>query len=211
MYKYGVRTNKKKNKIIPEINNISSTPVENIKISLPKNLTPKQAMFVIEYLKDLNGTQAAIRAGYSEHTAQEIGSENLSKPIIHNEIQKQMKYRAERTLITADYILTSIKEVAERCLQRKPVMTFDYEDKCMKQEKVMVENEDGTTTEEGVWEFDSAGANKALENLARNQKLLTDKTETGNLDGTNFEPPIINEVFVESKEEAQTLLDKNGE
>ena len=35
----------------------------------PSGLTPRQARFVKEYLVDLNGTQAAIRAGYSSHTA----------------------------------------------------------------------------------------------------------------------------------------------
>ena len=48
-------------------------------------------------------------------------------------------------------------------MQRKPVMKFDYEDKCMKQVKVEKENGE----EVGLWEFDSAGANKALENLAK--------------------------------------------
>ncbi len=42
------------------------------------NLTPKQQRFVEEYLIDLNATQAAIRAGYSEKTANEIGAENLA-------------------------------------------------------------------------------------------------------------------------------------
>ena len=45
-------------------------------------LTPKQAAFVAEYVKDGNATQAAIRAGYSEKTAYSIGNENLSKPEI---------------------------------------------------------------------------------------------------------------------------------
>ena len=94
-------------------------------------LTPKQSMFVIEYLKDLNATQAAIRAGYSEDTARAIGCENLTKPNIAAAIDKQMEYRAQRTLITADYILTSMQEVSERCLQRKPVMKFNYDKKCL--------------------------------------------------------------------------------
>lgn len=45
-------------------------------------LTPKQQRFVAEYAIDLNATQAAIRAGYSEKTARAIGSENLTKPDI---------------------------------------------------------------------------------------------------------------------------------
>ena len=44
-----------------------------------KVLTPRQARFVEEYLKDLNGTQAAIRAGYSAKTANEQAAQTLSK------------------------------------------------------------------------------------------------------------------------------------
>ena len=44
--------------------------------------TPKQALFVQEYLKDQNGARAAIAAGYSERTARQTASENLTKPNI---------------------------------------------------------------------------------------------------------------------------------
>jgi phage terminase small subunit len=52
-----------------------------------KKLTAKQEMFCREYLIDLNGTQAAIRAGYSENAANEIAAENLAKPSIKNTSQ----------------------------------------------------------------------------------------------------------------------------
>lgn len=48
----------------------------------PDNLTDKQWAFVLEYPKDWNATQAAIRAGYSKNTAGVIGFENLTKPNI---------------------------------------------------------------------------------------------------------------------------------
>lgn len=166
-------------------------------------LTPRQAMFVVEYLKDSNATQAAIRAGYSEEAAGQIGYDNLQKPHIIKAVNIQLEARARRTLITADKILADIDAVAQRCMQAEPVMYFDKVEGEWKQLK------DGDKNP--VYQFDSAGANKALENLARNQKLLTDKTEIGNLDGTNLQPPVIHEVFVESTEEAQKLLEKNGE
>ena len=50
-------------------------------------LNNKQMMFCKEYMIDLNATQAAIRAGYSKKTAQEIGSQNLSKLIIQEEMR----------------------------------------------------------------------------------------------------------------------------
>lgn len=69
------------------------------------SLTDKQQRFVEEYLIDLNATQAAIRAGYSEKTAYSIGHENLSKPEIIEAIAQAKKERSERTKIDADYVL----------------------------------------------------------------------------------------------------------
>lgn len=71
-------------------------------------LSDKQQMFVAEYLIDLNATQAAIRAGYSKKTAQRIGSENLSKPLIQESIQSAMAERSERTNITQDRVLQEL-------------------------------------------------------------------------------------------------------
>ena len=63
---------------------------------MTKHLTPKQQRFVDEYLIDLNGTQAAIRAGYSEKTAYSISSENLKKPEIQQAIAVRQKKLAEK-------------------------------------------------------------------------------------------------------------------
>jgi len=65
-------------------------------------------MFCKEYLIDLNATQAAIRAGYSEKTAQEIGSENLSKPIIQLRIEKMKEERSNKLQITSESILQEL-------------------------------------------------------------------------------------------------------
>lgn len=75
-------------------------------------LTGKQARFVEEYLIDLNATQAAIRAGYSKKTAQIIGFENLSKPIISSAIEAAQKARSERTEITQDKVLAEYAKLA---------------------------------------------------------------------------------------------------
>lgn len=55
-----------------------------------KKMTAKQKRFCDEYLIDLNATQAAIRAGYSEKTAKQIGQENLTKPDLKEYIEKRM-------------------------------------------------------------------------------------------------------------------------
>ena len=78
-------------------------------------MTPKQQAFVREYLVDLNATQAAMRAGYSKRTAHVIGHENLTKPEIAIAIEAAMDERAERTKITADYVLQGIRDTVERC------------------------------------------------------------------------------------------------
>jgi phage terminase small subunit len=68
-------------------------------------LTDKQVLFAQEYIVDLNAGAAAIRAGYSEKTAYEMGYENLRKPQIAELIQQMMDERSKRTEITADMVL----------------------------------------------------------------------------------------------------------
>ncbi len=75
-------------------------------------LTPKQELFITEYMKDLNATQAAIRAGYSEKTAKDIGCENLAKPNLKKEIDRRLEERAKNNGITAEFVLNGIKGIA---------------------------------------------------------------------------------------------------
>ncbi|MBX9479232.1 terminase small subunit [Yersinia enterocolitica] len=74
-------------------------------------LTDKQEMFCREYLIDLNATQAAIRAGYSENTARKIGSENLTKPDVQNRIAELKLQRNEQVNIDAAYVLRRLVEI----------------------------------------------------------------------------------------------------
>lgn len=80
-------------------------------MSPPLQLRPRQAAFVHEYLKDLNATQAAIRAGYSVKTADQIGLENLRKPAIQQAIQEELEARKSRTLITQDRVLEELAKI----------------------------------------------------------------------------------------------------
>ncbi|MFV1484513.1 MULTISPECIES: terminase small subunit [unclassified Phaeobacter] len=75
-------------------------------------LTPKQQRFVEEYLVDLNATQAAIRAGYSEKTAGHQGFAHLKKPQIQKAVQECMEERSKRTEITQDRVLNELAKVA---------------------------------------------------------------------------------------------------
>jgi len=81
-------------------------------MALPK-LTPKQARFVHEYLADLNATQAAIRAGYKEKNAYQVGSENLRKPQIQQALQEAREAREKASMITAEWVLKEISKIAE--------------------------------------------------------------------------------------------------
>jgi len=60
---------------------------------MPKGdkINTRQRLFCIEYLKDLNATQAAIRAGYPQNSANRVGPENLSKMVVQNEISAQIQ------------------------------------------------------------------------------------------------------------------------
>lgn len=76
-------------------------------------LTDKQEMFCREYLIDLNATQAAIRAGYSEKTARASGCENLTKPDIQNRIAELKAERNEKVNVDAAYVLRRLMEIDE--------------------------------------------------------------------------------------------------
>lgn len=76
------------------------------------SLTPKQKRFCEEYLIDMNATQAAIRAGYSEKTAYSMGQRLLKKVEVQEYIQKRMTSLEYRTGITQERVLNEIAAVA---------------------------------------------------------------------------------------------------
>lgn len=77
-----------------------------------QELTDRQTRFCEEYLIDLNATQAAIRAGYSEKTANRIASELLSKLDIQEKITELKAERAKRTEMTQDSVIQELAAVA---------------------------------------------------------------------------------------------------
>lgn len=123
------------------------------------NMTTKQKTFCDEYLLDLNGTQAAIRAGYSVKTARQIADENLAKPYIQAVIQAATRERSERTQITADDVLRDIQRVKDNAMAYR-------------------QDKDGTDVM-----VDMSAALKALEMLGRHLCMFTDKREITGADG----------------------------
>lgn len=87
-------------------------------------LTKKQEVFCEEYLIDLNATQAAIRAGYSVESAQAIGSENLTKPMVRARIDAALAERSKRTGINADRVLRELGRIA--FVNPIDVINFDH-------------------------------------------------------------------------------------
>lgn len=144
-------------------------------------MTQKQKKFIEEYLIDLNATQAAIRAGYSPNTARQIGSENLSKPVIQNAIDKAMAERSRRTGINQDRVIHEIAKLAFL----NPVDVIDMDEATIKGEanrddtaciasvKVkVVPTDEGSITEREVKTYDKL---KALELLGKHLGMFTDK------------------------------------
>ena len=75
-------------------------------------MTKKQKVFCEEYLKDLNATQAAIRAGYSPKSAGTIGNENMQKLQIRACIDKALAERSKRTGVNVDRVVLELARMA---------------------------------------------------------------------------------------------------
>ena len=75
-------------------------------------ITPKQKAFCQEYIIDFNGTQAAIRAGYSKKTAAEIACEHLMKPHIQKEVEALTAQRTKAVELSADRVLQELMNIA---------------------------------------------------------------------------------------------------
>ena len=123
----------------------------------------RQIRFVEEYIKDLNATQAAIRAGYSKKTARSQGARLLTNVDILEAIQEAKEERSERTKIDQDYVLTNIQKVIERCMQVQQV------DNCL------IQTEDGELAQ--AFMFKEQGALKGLELLGKHLGMFKDKIE----------------------------------
>lgn len=142
-------------------------------------LTAKEAVFVEEYLTDLNAGGAAERAGYSSRQKYTIGYELLRKPEIQAAIQSAMKERSHRTGITNDRVLRELAILGFSDLAEfvdwgpdgvilKDSKTIDPE---LRRAIVSV-----TQTQHGV-AIKLADKNAALEKLARHLGLYDEQTE----------------------------------
>lgn len=127
-------------------------------------LTAKQQRFCDEYLIDLNATQAAIRAGYSEKTAAVIAAENIRKPNIAEYIEKRMAEKESKLIADQDEVLKYLTSVLRG----------------ESQSSVVVVESTGTMTaaREMLKAPDEKERLKAAELLGKRYGLYTDKIET---------------------------------
>jgi phage terminase small subunit len=139
------------------------------------NLTDKQQAFINEYLKCWNATEAAIKAGYSEKTARQIGAENLSKPYIAELIASRI---AEQKM-SADETLLSLAEIARGDMSdffsvygKVPVLDFEKAQKNGKLGliKKLSMKPDGIS-------FELYDKQAALNTFAKHHGLINDKVD----------------------------------
>ena len=144
-------------------------------------MTAKQQRFCDEYLIDLNATQAAIRAGYSEKTARAIGNENLTKPDIIEYIDKRMAEKESELIADQNEVMKYLSSVMRRDLKESVVVTLQN-----KTEKWVKDEETGKLKKQTVTEESPAvveiparlsDANKAAELLGKAYGLYKEKVE----------------------------------
>jgi phage terminase small subunit len=161
---------------------------------MAKKLTPKQRRFVEEYLIDLNATQAAIRAGYSEKRANAIGYDLLTKTDIENAIHAAKEKRSERTGVTADRVVKELARIA--FVDTRQIFTWGPggvnlrpSDELDDDEAAIVAEVTETRSENGggsikVKRFDKL---KALELLGKHLGMYVDKREISGREGAPIE------------------------
>ena len=135
-------------------------------------LTARQQRFVDEYLKDLNATQAAIRAGYKATTAVAANAARLlTNDKVQEAIEARQQARVERVELEQDWVVNELRKVAQKCLP--------------------VEDDDGKPIANIV----NVGV-KALELLGRHQGIFIDKREITGKDGKDLVPEAPKGVLV---------------
>ena len=143
-------------------------------------MTAKQMRFCDEYLIDLNATQAAIRAGYSEKTATVIGSENLTKPYIREYIDKRLAEKEEALVAKQDEVMKYLTSVMRREEKENVVVTLS------KEVTNYVPDEKGTMRKQTIKEeipkiieipSRLSDSNKAAELLGKAYGIYSDRVE----------------------------------
>lgn len=160
-----------------------------------RKLTPKEEKFCNEYVIDCNAKQAAIRAGYSKKTAKQIGSENLSKPVVKNMIRdKQFAIRV-KSQITAEMVIEGLAKVA--FADMRGIATWNGSSFLLKSSEEITDEQALMISEISPTQFGlKVKLNDrvaALEKLGKHLGILTENLNVThknpiNMDITNFTP-----------------------
>lgn len=143
-------------------------------------LSEKQKRFCDEYLIDLNATQAAIRAGYSQGTASEQSSRLLTNVKIQNYIAERMAQKDSELIASQNEVLQYLTKVMRREEKENVVVTLQTETSDYKADDTGVMRK-YTTKKESVKVVEIptkvSDANKAAELLGKRYQLYTDKVQ----------------------------------
>jgi len=155
-------------------------------------LSHQQLRFADEYVVDLNGAKAAVRAGYSENGARQQASRLLTNADIQAEIQERFQARQIRTQIDQDFVLEGLRENYNRAMQAVPVR-----------------DREGKETGECRWS--GTVANKALELLGRHLGMYTDKSMSlnynVNVDGSGSTDHLVDALSKLTLDEFKNVID----
>lgn len=116
-----------------------------------KGLTDKQKRFVREWMIDMNGTRAAIRAGYSEKSAAQTANRLMKTPEVRAYRDELLKEEFDALGVTRHSLAAEVWRLYQRCIEAVPVLAWDSAVK--------------DYVETGQWQFDSKGALKAVTTL----------------------------------------------
>jgi phage terminase small subunit len=158
-----------------------------------RKLTPKQRRFVEEYLIDLNATQAAIKAGYSEKTASRIGPELLGKTCIQNTIDAAFAKRSARIEVTADRVVKELARIA--FIDTRQIFTWGPGGVSLRPSEELTDDEAAIVAEVTETRSETGGSIKvkrfdklkALELLGKHLGMYIDKREITGREGAPIE------------------------
>lgn len=178
-----------------------------------KKLTRKEEAFIRYYCETLNASEAARRAGYSPKTARQIGSENLSKPVIKARIDE----RLEALTMTKGELLTRVSEVAGSSLEDflrfdeiqpgKNVVTIDVAKAKTAAKLGLIKK--FRNSRYGV-EIELYDKLEALELLGRHLGLWRERVSLENPDGSAVAPVFIRVISAEEALEGDDVTPKEG-
>ena len=148
-------------------------------MAAPKKLAPKRFAFVQEYIKDLNATQAAIRAGYSLRTAKQQGQRLLTFVDVQDSIQEYKDMAAKRSQVTVDRTVEEYRRIAFANITDGVhvrggwVYIDDTDDLTVEQQAAIAEIHQ---TKEGI-RIKYHDKTKALDSLGKHLGMFTDKVQ----------------------------------